>query len=133
MRSGISSKRSRMAVSVTALVGLSAASGCAPRAVSDGDRVQRPVAAPQPDAAPQPAPLPQPTIAQPSPNTSVPGPNDQFVTTFAIGEEEGGGLTPVQTNSGIGGVPNQTPYDPLAPTPIGEVAGEYERIYIPAE
>ncbi len=132
MQSGTPSNRSRMAASVTALVGLSVVSGCSPRAVSDVDRVQRPVAAPQPAVIP-PVNTVQPprveTVQPPQEVNTLQQPQSVFVTTKAIGEEDGTGLIPIQPNASAG----QTSFDPLAPPPIGEVAGEYERIYIPPE
>jgi len=143
MRSGFSSGRARLAASVTALVGLSAVSGCAPRVVSDADRVRQPVAAPQPAVAPQPISTPQPGIVQQPQEVftttqaigeedgAYPAPVDQFATTYAIGEEDGTGPIPVEPGGGIGSGAGPIPFDTSVPSGFGEVEGEYERVYIP--
>jgi len=69
MRSGFSSYGTRLVASITALVGLSAVSACAPRAVSDADRTSKPISTPQP--------------------VVVQEPQGGVVTTQAIGEEDG--------------------------------------------
>jgi len=129
MHSGSSSNRPRIVASISALVSISAASGCSPRAVSDIDREQPPVASPQPAIA-QPSQDPvRTTFAVGEEDAGNAQPTDQFATTFAIGEEDGRGPTPVEADGRIGASPG--PYDPSTAAPIGEVAGEYERIYIP--
>ena len=64
MRSDPRSTRARVAASVAALAGLAVVSGCAPRSVTNADRVAPTVTAPQPVAVQQPVVTQQPTIVQ---------------------------------------------------------------------
>jgi hypothetical protein len=59
-------------------------------------------------------------------------PSDGFATTLAVGEEDGSGPFSVEPNGGIGDGAGPIPFEPGTPQ-IGEVEGDFERIYIPPE
>lgn len=132
MRSGFSSYRARFAASVTALVGLGAVSGCAPRTVSDADRSSQSIASPQPVVNQQPQNVYVTTEAVGEEEGAYQTPSTNVVTTLAIGEEDGTGPIPVEPNGGIGSGAGPIPIDP-SPSQIigGGEQGDFERVFIP--
>lgn len=151
MRSGFSSYRSRLMGSVTALLGLGVISGCAPRTVTAVDQPQQPTPAPQPTLTQQPGDVYGTTEAvgeedgvYQTPNSGVATtlaigeedgayqtPNSGLVTTLAVGEEDGTGPIPVEPDGGIGDGAGPIPLDPSTQQEVGNVQGDFERIYIP--
>ena len=126
MRTVFNSVRARLSASATAMVGIAAIGGCAQ------------TAEPQPTAQPV---ATQPIADEPRVTTQAIGeedggyyapPSDGFATTLAVGEEDGSGPFPVEPNGGIGDGAGPIPFEPGTPQ-IGEVEGDYERIYIPPE
>jgi len=126
MRSEHPRARTRIAATATGVLGLAAVSGCQPRNAPPQE-----VYAPQPVVAPQQSYDPATTFAVGEEEGGYAAPDEVFATTFAIGEEEGGGPFPVEPNGGIGDGAGPIPFEPVTPAPIGEVPGDYERIYIP--
>ena len=59
-------------------------------------------------------------------------PSSGSVTTLAVGEEDGTGPFPVEPNGGIGGGGGSISLDPLELQEVGNVEGDFERIYIPS-
>jgi len=132
MRSVFSFFTARLMTSFTAVLGLGAVSACAPRTVTDVDRTpQQPIATPQPVAVQQPEPVFATTQAIGEEDSAYQSPPSQAVTTLAVGEEDGSGPFPVEPNGGIGGGAGPIPIDPLTQQQIGNVQGDFERVYIP--
>ncbi len=141
MRSDFSTTRARLAATATGVLGISAISGCQPRALPAPQVINpQPVVAPQQGLATRPLVAPEQSYGQPT--TLAIGeeeggfatPTEVFATTYAIGEEDGGGLIPVEPNGGIGSGAGPIPIGiNTGPLPIGEVQGDFERIYIPPE
>lgn len=130
MRTVYPSARARLMATATGVLGLAAVSGCQPRTVA---APAQDVYAPQPVAAPQQSYNQATTFAIGEEEGGYAAPDEVFATTFAIGEEDGGGPIPVEPNGGIGDGAGPIPIQQNPPLPIGEVQGDYERIYIPPE
>lgn len=101
--------RGRIAASATAIVGLSALGACDTKTAPDAE-----VYAPQQVTTPQQTNSTT-TFAIGEEDGGYASPSETYATTFAVGEEEGAG---------------SIQYD-IGTPPIGEVEGEYERIFIP--
>jgi len=127
MKTNFSTLQGRLAVSTTAVIGLTALSACDTRTASDAD-----VYVPEQATAPQPVDGVATTLAIGEEDGGYASPSETYATTFAVGEEDGAGPFPVEPDGGIGDGAGPIPFEPGTP-PIGEVEGEYERIYIPPD
>ena len=126
MRSDFTTARARLTATATGVLGMAALGGCQPRTVPVQD-----VYAPQPVVVPQQSANPVTTFAIGEEEGGSVAPTEVFATTYAIGEEDGGGPIPVEPNGGIGDGAGPIPFDPNPALPIGEVQGDFERVYIP--
>ena len=104
------SLKGRLKTSATAVIGLAALSACGARTAPESQ-----VFTPQPVAAPQQTNGVATTQAIGEENGAYASPSDTYRTTFAVGEEDGAGPSSIGTGSPA----------------IGEVEGNYERIFIP--